>query len=201
MRLDEIRAELPGGGIAGPAPRRERQRLDDRQEHPAGPRGGAGHGGRDEGLAERQPVRQPQRAPAQPLHEVGRDPVPEAGLHEAAGEEEGDHDQPDHLVGERGEGRGERERAGDDGGGEAEEGPGADGERAEDEAGDGGDEDGEELPGLRGHLEGPRDEEADGEADGDGDNEGQGLGALEKRRRRRRRWRRRRRTGGCWLRG
>lgn len=113
------------------APCRERERLDDGQEHASGPRGGAGHGRRDERLADGEPIGQPQRAAPEPLDEVGGDTVAETGLDEPPREEEGDDDEPDDLVGEGGEGGGEGERVGGDGGGEPQESPGADGERAQ----------------------------------------------------------------------
>jgi len=157
--------------MVGLAISRQRERLDDGQEHASGPRRGAGHGRRDAGLADGEPVGQAQRAAPEPLDEVGGDSVTEARLDEAAREEEGDDDEPDDLVGEGGEGGGEGERASGDGGGEPEEGPRADGERAKHQPRDGGEEDGEELPRLRAHLNGPRREEPHGEADGDGDDE------------------------------
>lgn len=119
---------------------RNRQRLDDGQEHTAGPGGGAGHRRRDNDLADDQPIGQPERVRPQPLDEAGGDPVPQPGLHEPTREEEGYDDEPYDLVGEADEGGGEGERLGEYGDGEAEEGPRADREWAEDEACDGGEE-------------------------------------------------------------
>lgn len=86
-------------------PSRKRQRLNNRQEHAAGSRGGARHRRRNKRLAERQPITQPQRTLPQPFHEVRRDPIPQPSLHEATSEEEGNHNQPYHLVGERAKSR------------------------------------------------------------------------------------------------
>lgn len=89
-------------------------------------------------LADRQFVGQPQGTLAQPFDEVGGDPIAQASLDEAVGEEEGDDDEPDDLVGEGREGAGEGQGFSDDRSGEAKEGPGSDEQGAEDEAGDGG---------------------------------------------------------------
>lgn len=89
------------------APPDNRQALNNRQEHTPGPRRGARHRRRDHGLANRQPIAQPQRAPPQPLDEVSGDPITEPRLDEPASEEEGDDDKPDDLVGECPESRGE----------------------------------------------------------------------------------------------
>lgn len=180
--MHKVGAQLLCRWVVRLAARRERQRLDDGKENPSCPCRGAGHGRRDERLADGKPVGQTQRAAPQPFHEVGGDAVAEAGLDESAREEEGDDDEPDDLVGEGPERGGEGERARGDGGGEAEERPRADGQRAEDEPRDGGEEDGEELPRLWGHLGGARHEEADGEAGGERDEEGQRLRAARRRR-------------------
>jgi hypothetical protein len=129
--------------------------------------GGAWHRRGDECLADRQSIGQPQGTLAQPFDKLGGDPIAQTSLDEAEGEEEGDDEEPDDLVGEGGEGAGEGQGFSDDGGGEAEEGPSSDGQGAEDEAGDGGDENGEQLPCLGRDFEGFGDEELDNEGDGD----------------------------------
>lgn len=98
LRENQIRPQLLRRRIPGLAPHRQRQRLNNRQENPAGPRRRARHGRGNQRLAHRQPVRQPQRALPQPLDKVHRDPVPQARLHKPSSKKEGDHDQPNHLI-------------------------------------------------------------------------------------------------------
>lgn len=176
LRLDEKGPEPPGRRVIGLALSPGRERFNDGQKDPAGPGRGAGHSRRDCQLAEDQPVGEAEGPLAEPADEEHGDPVAEAGLDEALGEEEGGDDEPRHLVGVGGEGGGEGERLGGDGDGEAGEGPRADGEGAEDEAGDGDDEDGEEGPPLVAHRVRLGDREAEDEAEGDAPEEGEGPG-------------------------
>lgn len=184
LRLDQIGAQLLGGWVTRLAPRREREWLDDGKEDPTGPGRGAGHGRRNEGLADGQAVRQPQRALPKPLDKVGSNTITETGLDEPSGEEEGDHDEPDHLVGERPEGSGEAESLGEHSGRQTEKCPRADGERVEDEPRNRGQKNGEKLPRLRCDPDGLRDEEPDCEPDRHGESKGNQLCPRRRRRRR-----------------
>ena len=178
LGLRQERAELICG-LAGQGPRLLGEGDDDGEVDPAAPRGGAWHGGAEDSLAHRQAVAQPERALAEHLHEVGRHPVPEPGLHEALGEEEGVDNEPDDVKAEGGERGLERERLGGNGGRDPSKGPGAHREGPDDQASDRGDEDGEQLPALGGHSCRDGNGEAHDEPEGNGHQEGDQLDRSE----------------------
>ena len=180
MVLNEVSPEFLSRGSGGFTASREWEWLDNGQENPTGPGGGARHCRSNQNLTESEPIREAQSALSHPLHEVGGNPIPESSLHESTSKEEGNDDEPDHLIGEGAEGCWESESLGDDGCGEAQKGPCTDGERAENEARDGGEENGEELPGLGGDFHRFGDEEANNEAYAYGDHKRQGLCTLER---------------------
>mmetsp|Transcript_23548 Transcript_23548/g.57688 ORF Transcript_23548/g.57688 Transcript_23548/m.57688 type:complete len:572 (+) Transcript_23548:67-1782(+) len=167
LRLDEVGADLVGRG-AGLGPRVLGQTLDDGEVHAAGARGGGGHGGGQQRLGNGEAVGQAQGGLAQDLHEEGGHAVAQAGLHEALGEEEGEDDEPDDLVGHGAERLLEGEGLGDHGDGQAAESPGAHGQRGEHQARHRGQEDGQQAPRLGEHAGGARDHEVHKQAEGDG---------------------------------
>mmetsp|Transcript_10546 Transcript_10546/g.29803 ORF Transcript_10546/g.29803 Transcript_10546/m.29803 type:complete len:568 (+) Transcript_10546:36-1739(+) len=151
------------------------QRHDDREVDAAAPGGGARHGGAENALAHRQAVAEPEGALAEQLDKVGGHPVSQARLHEALGEEERVHNQPDDVQAEGGEGRLEGEGFGSYRRGHPREGPRPDGERPDHEPSDRGDEYRQKLPRLLGDPVGPRDEEVYDNPQGHGHHEGHDL--------------------------
>mmetsp|Transcript_15912 Transcript_15912/g.50004 ORF Transcript_15912/g.50004 Transcript_15912/m.50004 type:complete len:392 (-) Transcript_15912:206-1381(-) len=158
---------------------RPREGRDDRQHHAAVAGRGGGHTGADDRLGGHECIGKAEGGLPEGLSKHVAAAVPKAGLHKATCDEEDDDDEPDNVIGERAEGRLERERLGEHGGGEAEEGRGAGGQGGQHDAGDRREEDREELPRLHRHPDRARDEEAHGEADRQRDEGGDGLDGLE----------------------
>lgn len=123
---DKVRAQFAGGFILGLAIRGEGERADDRQEDAASTGSGARHGRSKERLTKRKPIRQSQCALPEPLNKVSRNTVTKTRFHKPSSEEERDHDQPNHIIRECAEGRGEREGFGEHGSGQSQKRPRAD---------------------------------------------------------------------------
>lgn len=138
LRHNQIRTQLSFRGVIGFTPGREGQGLNNRQENTTSPGRGTRHCRSNKCLAYCQPIRQTQCAFPQPLHKISGNPIPQAGLHEPTSEEEGNNNQPDHLIGESTKRRRKGQSSGDNGGCEAEKGPSADGQWAQNQAGNGG---------------------------------------------------------------
>ena len=110
--------------------------------------GVAGNGRREHQVRGRQAIAEAQGPPTQQRHEGVGDAGAKAGLDEAPGDEEGQHDEPDDHVHEAAHGVRDAERARQRRHGYADHGHGAHGQGLHDDASDGGDEDGEEVETL-----------------------------------------------------
>ena len=122
-----------------------RQADHDGHDDAAGARGIAGNGGREHQVGGCQPIAEAQRALAEQDHEVIGDARAQAGLDEAARDEEGQHDQPDHHIREAAQRVRDGQSATHRREGDTHNGHCAHGQRLENDADNGSDEDGQKM--------------------------------------------------------
>lgn len=130
----------------------EAQRLGQRQEQAAGAGRHRWDGGSQQRLGCHQRVGQAEGGLAKQCNDAVSDARSQAGADEAAGQPEGDGDEPGNLVGKRREGGGKGEGVGQHGRPQAQHGYSTQRQRGGDDAGNGGQEDGQQMPGLDRHA-------------------------------------------------